>query len=219
MDAYTRTRVSLHAVAEGVLAGPQHERSSTIRLRALQGGFATVAEPSLRVAGTEVVTAAGDRVALTGTFADVAVAAGVIYTVPALYGDHAPVGPTDEVVVDAVSAARIASWFDRGRQALLAVAPAQTPVLWPEHFDLAVTVEQVNLGVSPGDGYHAEPYAYVGPWDYDASLPGYAAATMFNAPFGAVRSMQECPDVDSMVRFFAAGRSAVARARRAAETT
>lgn len=219
MDAYTRTRVSLHAVAEGILAGPQYEQSATIRLRPLQGGFATVAEPTLRVAGTELVTDTGARVALQGTFSEAAAKAGVTFTVPTLYPDHAPVGAHDEISVDAGAAARIASWFDRGRQALLTVAPAQAPVLWPEHFDLAVTVDEVNLGVSPGDGYHADPYAYVGPWDFDASAPGYADVALFDAPFGAVRPMQACPDVDALVRFFSAGRSAAASARRARETT
>ena len=101
MDAYTRTRVSLHAVAEGILAGPQYERSATIRLRPLQGGFATVAEPTLRVAGTELVTDTGARVALQGTFSEAAAKAGVTFTVPTLYGDHAPVGAHDEISVDA----------------------------------------------------------------------------------------------------------------------
>ena len=41
---------------------------------------------------------------------------------------------------------------------------AGQPVLWPEHFDLAIDVDEVNYGVSPGDGYHGAPYAYVGPW-------------------------------------------------------
>jgi hypothetical protein len=214
VDTYTRTRISLHGVAEGVLAGPQYDRSQTIRLRPLPDGFATVAEPSLRVAATDLVTEDGRRVALTGTFADVAAAAGVPFVIPALYGDHAPVTADDEVSVDAASAARIATWFDRGREALLALESGQTPVLWPEHFDLALTVDEVNLGVSPGDGYHSTPYAYVGPWDFDPASPTYADRTLFNAPFGAVCTVEECPDVDALARFYVAGQAAVARARR-----
>ena len=40
----------------------------------------------------------------------------------------------------------------------------QTPVLWPEHFDVGITLDKVNYGVSPGDDDIPEPYAYVGPW-------------------------------------------------------
>ena len=50
----------------------------------------------------------------------------------------------------------------RGHDALIAFAPAETPVLWPEHFDVAIRVQDVNFGVSPGDGFIEEPYAYVG---------------------------------------------------------
>jgi hypothetical protein len=37
-------------------------------------------------------------------------------------------------------------------------------VLWPEHFDIGISVDEVNYGVSPGDVHIPEPYAYVGPW-------------------------------------------------------
>ena len=53
------TRASLHAVAELLLAGPQFRRSGTIRLRVLGEGFGTVADPDLRVDGTDLISAAG----------------------------------------------------------------------------------------------------------------------------------------------------------------
>jgi hypothetical protein len=37
------------------------------------------------------------------------------------------------------------------------------PVLWPEHFDIGITIDAVNYGASRGDDHIAEPYAYVGP--------------------------------------------------------
>ena len=43
------TRVSLHAVAEYLLAGPQYKQHQTIRLRVTPGGFATITGPDLRV--------------------------------------------------------------------------------------------------------------------------------------------------------------------------
>ena len=45
-----------------------------------------------------------------------------------------------------------------------AFAPEAEPILWPEHFDVGLAVDEVNYGGSPGDVTHANPYAYVGPW-------------------------------------------------------
>jgi hypothetical protein len=44
-----------------------------------------------------------------------------------------------------------------GHDALAAFAPGESPVLWPEHFDVAIRVHDVNFGVSPGDGFIEEP--------------------------------------------------------------
>ena len=35
------------------------------------------------------------------------------------------------------------------------------PILWPEHFDIAIELGEATYGVSPGDDAHTEPYAYV----------------------------------------------------------
>jgi hypothetical protein len=102
------------------------------------------------------------------------------------------VGDPDEVLtVDANLAAELADWYAFGWQvlddAVGASGAAATIQLWPEHFDAGTTLSvgdgrKVNLGVSPGDAFEAEPYLYVGPWDDVRSTdPGY-----FNAPFGAV---------------------------------
>src|SRR4051812_50202883 len=93
----TATRRSLHAVAEQLLAGPQHRTQGTIRLRITPGGFGQVAGP-WRVEGGELVGPDDLRVPLTGTVADVAEAAGVEAGAPAVYshhprpGDRAPPG-------------------------------------------------------------------------------------------------------------------------------
>jgi hypothetical protein len=73
------------------------------------------------------------------------------------------------------------------------------PVLWPEHFDLAVTVDEVNYGVSPGDTYLDEPYAYVGPWQA-------RTGPFWNAPFGAARPLSELGDADAVAGFFTEAR-------------
>ena len=90
-----------------------------------------------------------------------------------------------------------------GGHALKHVLPKQHPVLWPEHFDVAVTADEVNYGVSAGDDHHPTPYAYVGPW-----TP--RTGPFWNAPFGALFSLNLGHDVDelagSIVDFFERGR-------------
>ena len=203
-DDLTRTRRSWHGLAELVLAGPQYRTSGTIRLRITPGGFATVKDPDLRVDGDHLV--AGDRRLPTAglTFAQVAEAAGVSPGRPEnLYPDGSGAAPDDPVEIVGAAAELLAGAFTRGDAALRAFAPDQTPVLWPEHFDVSVTVDEINYGVSPGDGYLDEPYAYVGP-----HTP--RTGPFWNAPFGATRPMRELPDVDAVLGFFAQGRAAAA---------
>jgi hypothetical protein len=95
------------------------------------------------------------------------------------------------------------AWFARGDDALRWLAPGVEPVVWPEHFDVAVTLDEVNYGVSPGDGYLDEPYAYVGPHTS-------RAGAFWNAPFGAARPAAEL-DGDALRAFFADGRRQVSR--------
>jgi hypothetical protein len=199
--AVTATRRSLHAVAEQVLAGPQYRAAGTIRLRVTPGGFGQVVGP-LRVEGTEL-RGDGLRVALRGTVADVAAAAGVEPAAPTIYHDHADLGPADELAVDPAAAALLLDWFARGDAAMRAFAPDADPVLWPEHFDLGIAVGEVNYGVSPGDAGHPLPYAYVGPW-----TPREGA--FWNAPFGALRPAARLPDATAVAAFFAEGRAAAA---------
>jgi hypothetical protein len=65
-------------------------------------------------------------------------------------------------------------------------APSEEPILWPEHFDLGIALDEVNYGVSPGDNGHPLPYAYVGPW-----TP--REGEFWNASFGAVRTAEQLP--------------------------
>src|SRR5689334_9790522 len=174
------TRRALHVVAEQLLAGPQYRAEGTIRLKVTPGGFGQVAGP-LRVertdAGVELV-GLGAGAPLRGTVAELAAAVGVGAEPPDLYHDHADLDAEAELVVDPAAAALLLDWFARADAALRRFAPDQTPVLWPEHFDLGVTLDEVNYGASPGDAGHPAPYAYVGPW----SPPTPAAGTFWNAP-------------------------------------
>ena len=196
------TRRALHAVAEQVLAGPQYRAEGTIRLRITPGGFGQVKGP-LRVDGAELV-GPGGRVPLRGGIAELAAAVGVEPGVPeGLYSDHAELGPADSIEVDPAAAAELADGLARGDRALRALAPDAQPVLWPEHFDLGIQLDEVNYGISAGDAGHPRPYAYVGPW-----TP--RTGPFWNAPFGALRAADELPDVEAVTAFLTAGRDAAA---------
>jgi hypothetical protein len=198
-DAVTATRRSLHAVAEHVLAGPQYRAAGTIRLHVTPGGFGQVKGP-LRVEGTELC-GNGVRVPLRGTVTELAAAVGVEPGAPDLYHDHADLGPTDVLAVEPEAAALLLDWFARGDAGMRRFAPEATPVLWPEHFDLGIAVDEVNYGISPGDAAHPAPYAYVGPW-----TP--REGPFWNAPFGALRPAHRLPDADAVAAFFTEGRAA-----------
>lgn len=193
------TRRSLHAVAELVIAGPQHRSAGTIRLRVTPGGFGGVAAP-LRVERSDLVWNGG-RTPITGRYRDLAAAAGVDVGAPVgLYADTSGAGPDDRATVDPAAAEVLAGWFAAGDAALRTLAPGAEPVIWPEHFDLGITLDEVNYGVSPGDAAHPRPYAYVGPW-----RP--RAGSFWNAPFGALLDAADAPDADAIAAFFAEGRS------------
>ncbi len=197
-DGYGRTRRSLHGIAELVLAGPQHRASGTIRLRVTPGGFGGV-DGRLRVEGAELVGPEG-RWPLAGTYRELAAAAGVEVGAPqGIYTDTTGVDPDEGIVLDPAAAAELTGWFGTGDAALRAFAPDVEPVLWPEHFDLAVTVDEVNYGVSPGDAGHPGRYAYVGPW-----TP--RQGEFWNASFGALRTPDDLPDTAALTAFFAEGR-------------
>jgi hypothetical protein len=192
------TRQLLHGVAELVLAGPQYAESHDIRLRVTPGGFGTVTAPDLRVDGLELVAPTA-RLPLGGTIGGLARAAGVeARSLRDVYDDGPGVTEADRLQVDPGAVAVILDAFARGDAALRAFAPDQEPVLWPEHFDLGISLDEVNYGVSPGDSHVPEPYAYVAPWSP-------RAGAFWNAPFGAARPVTELGDVSSLVMFFREG--------------
>jgi hypothetical protein len=153
--------------------------------------------------GAELV-GLGAGAPLRGTLTDLAAVVGVVAGPPDLYDDHADLDAEAELVVDPAAAALLLDWFVRADTAMRRFAPDQTPVLWPEHFDLAIALDEVNYGASPGDAAHPTPYAYVGPW----KPPAPRAGTLWNAPFGALRPADRLPDADAVAAFFAEGRAA-----------
>ncbi len=192
------TRRSLHGVAELLLAGPQHRATGRIDLRVAEGGFATVAGPALRVEGADLL-ADSARVPLAGrTYAEVAAEAGLEAGEPAgVYSGGPGVRPDETITFAADALKSLLAAFADGERALREFAPDVTPVLWPEHFDVAITLDEVNYGVSPGDGYLGEPYAYVGPFEP-------REGEFWNAPFGAARPLSDL--AGAVTAFFRAGR-------------
>ena len=196
------TRRSLHGVAELVLAGPQYRTAGRLRLRVVPGGFATTLTPGLRVDGSRVAGDEGAPVAIGGRTpralgAELGVAAG---RPEGAYESGSGVDLDEVLAVDPGQADVITAALALGQDALTAFAPGETPVLWPEHFDVAIRVQEINFGVSPGDGFIDEPYAYVGV----SAVP--AGDAFWNAPFGAAVPLRELPGVPAVAAFFTEGR-------------
>jgi hypothetical protein len=204
MDERTRafTRRSLHGLAELVLAGPQYRACGRIELRASPDGFATVAQPHARLDGVELV-AGNQRLPVNGrTYSELAAAIGV--TASALddvYSEGPGCDVDDVCELDPEAVQEIAWAFELGDVTLRRLAPSATPVLWPEHFDIAIDLDRVNFGVSPGDDFLPEPYAYVGPWQRTGLDEEF-----WNAPFGAARPLTQLPRAEALLAFFTAGR-------------
>jgi hypothetical protein len=204
-EVLATTRRSLHAVAELVLAGPQYRAIGKLRLQVIPGGFATIAAPELQVVGTQVTDAGGVAAAINGqTARAIGAELGVTAGPPeGAYDGGSDVGPDQMLTIQAGQAAVVMGALSLGHDALIAFAPAQTPILWPEHFDVAIRADDTNYGVSPGDGFSEEPYAYVG-----VSAPP-AGDAFWNAPFGAALPLRQLPDVAAVAAFFAEGRSRI----------
>jgi hypothetical protein len=214
-ETLVATRRSLHAVAETIMAGHQHRVAGTIRLAVGDGGFRTLPMPGqpslLAVRGTDLVVTSGsdDRaVPLRSSLEDVARAAGVTFGAPkGVYPGGEQARPTDQVLVDPDAAATVLAAFVIGDAALRALGARHlpdeppAPVLWPEHFDVGITLDRVNYGLSPGDDEIPEPYAYVGPFEP-------RRGTFWDRSFGAARLVSDLRDAEAVVGFFEAGHAA-----------
>ncbi|WP_199189922.1 hypothetical protein [Mycobacterium sp. ENV421] len=189
------TRRQLHGIAESFLAGPQYRATGTIRLAVRPDGFSATAL-AIAVQGNTLVWQDGS-IALTGRVRDLAAATGLDVGPPpaTVYHSVVTLEPDTDLDIDTDAADAIYRSLYAGGFAIKAVVPESHPVLWPEHLDVAATVEEVNYGVSAGDDFHELPYAYVGPWDFTAAP---RTGPVWNAPFGAVRAHDLAADVDTL---------------------
>lgn len=200
------TREALQRVAVHVLARRRADLVGRFGLRPAIGGLATPAagpdhevlrtaaadlirERTGAAATTEVIDLSRSSLAELATFAEVDLEA------PFDVGhDTPPVGDVaSALAIDPRAALALGGWYGFGQAVIDRVLAEGGPRLspsvaqiWPEHFDLgcdvAIGAGRANLGASPGDGGHPEPYLYVGPWGPER--PG--DARYWNASFGAV---------------------------------
>lgn len=184
---FSSTRESLHRLAEEVIKPAREQTSGEWTLTATPLGFGTPvfgADSQVRVEGTELVVREGG-VERRGKIESLAGAAELIG--PGLLPQGLDLSDAPLAIDPAASAALGSAYavaqeiLERLRaEAGPADAPTE-PILWPEHFDLAIemgdegTGRRANYGLSPGDENHPEPYFYVGPW----SAP--AAGELWNA--------------------------------------
>ena len=201
METLAATRRALHGVAELVLAGPQHLVGDTVRLRVVPGGFATTVGDDVRLDRT-TVQRAGVRVPVDGaTPRRLAESLGLAARrLDDVYSDGTDVDLDETLHVDGAAAAVLVAAWSAGDAALRRLEPDQVPVLWPEHFDVAISADEVNYGVSPGDSGIPTPYAYVGPW----TVP--PRDDFWDRAFGAARPMSDLSDADAVFAFFEEGR-------------
>jgi hypothetical protein len=214
------TRRSLHALAEHVLAAALHRSTGRIGLRAGPGGFATPhfegpgGLQRLAVEGIELAVERRDRTERHPlmTLRAAAEAAGVTPGAPVdVYPPATSLDLDRPLDVDPSAAAALAAMFTTTDSALrrLARLPSEEPAaevqLWPEHFDVATTVAEVNYGGSPGDDDHPLPYLYVGPWSPPAPDGDY-----WNEAFGASTAFDASAGDDGALAFFLEGRARLA---------
>jgi hypothetical protein len=158
---FAATVAALHSVAEQIVA-PARKPDNEIALAPTPGGFGTPAfehdgkRQQVRVEGADLVRAAGgeeQRAALTTLEAARQIVADLVSA--ELSGEP--------LEIDPVAAARLADWYAFGDGVLRTIGGES--VLWPEHFDIAIELGAATYGFSPGDEQHAEPYAYLLPWN------------------------------------------------------
>lgn len=192
--AFVSTRESLRALACYVISPARKARTGRIGLRPVGEGFGTPAFDDgtrIVVRGDQLALDPGEATTITTLRSGAAFVGVELSADPGVGHDLPPYRPDDDLAVDRDASLVLGRWYSFGQQVLDDLAdswPAGTiseAQLWPEHFDLAVTVEldhgdKVNVGFSPGDSFSAEPYAYVGPHRTDGLGGPY-----WNAPFGA----------------------------------
>jgi hypothetical protein len=219
-DALIATRRSLHQVAEHVLSAARKRATGQIALVPGEGGVRTPPLPDGRVIALldGDIAVIDDKGVRRAPLTTPRAAAEFVGTEPGFPWTKHPPGtesmPDAPLVVDLDAAELLAGWFALGESALrelaitLAPGAAPAPQIYPEHFDLAITIAEVNYGASPGDDAIAAPYLYVGPF----AGPPAGDEQFWNAPFGAYTTISEVGTAAAAVAFFFRGHELLGRA-------
>jgi hypothetical protein len=201
-DGFGAAVTSLHRVAEEVVA-PARKPDNEIALEPTPGGFGTPefewagSQHRIRVEGAELVREVDGRQQRT------------------------------PLEVDPVAAEALADWYAFGAATLERLAAeagpedgASSPILWPEHFDVAIELgseaegRRATYGCSPGDEQHPEPYAYVGPWAPQAPGEIWNAKGFGGAELGYADLLGAEDQGAAALEFFTVRREALAEANR-----
>ena len=201
-EAWADTRESMRRLACYVLSPARKAANGKIGLRYTYGGFGTPffgADEQLRVEGVRLIRQREESAELVPitSLTEAAAFAGVpLSEDPGVGSDLPGLGDPDAPLpIDAAAAKLLGDWFGFSASVLEAFRAELNAAgrdcgrvqLWPEHFDMGCSIEGANFGCSPGDGYLADPYVYVGPWNTD----GLPEGDFWTAPFGAVLPYKE----------------------------
>lgn len=203
-SSFAPTRVAMHTLAEHVLCAARYAAVGRIGLTPVGDGIATPPFDG-RVVGlrdVDLVDAgtAGERRSPVTTLRSAGEFFSVTPGVPPLWTPTTNGDPDAVLEIEANGVAALAAWFALVSTALTTMHPAASQTLWPEHFDLAITVADATYGGSPGDTTHVWPYLYVTP-------PGDPVPDgdrrFWNEPFGASLTYDRITGVADAVAFFA----------------
>ena len=215
------TRLALQCLAEHLLAGDLYRATGRIGLRRTPGGFGQPehlvdgTRRRLRIDGADLVVLDGDDERWEELSTPVAAATFARTRLGApdeVFTPETELRPEEPLRIDPGAAGALASFFELVDAALDELRRRHAPrspsiaQLWPEHFDLAFSMSELNVGGSPGDRDHPEPYLYVGPW---RAVDG----EMWNESWGMSLAAAEVATAADAVAFFETGIAAALEGR------
>jgi hypothetical protein len=207
-DSFVSTRLAVHALAEHVLSAVRYAAVERIGLEPAPDGIATPPFDGRTVGlrGLELVDRSpdGERLAPVTTLRAAADHFGIAVGAPPLWTAVTSPDPDAPLPINETDLRLLCGWFTLAGQALATQAPSASPTLWPEHFDLAVTVSDaqrgdITYGGSPGDAEHDQPYLYVLP---PSPVPD-GDRSFWNETFGATITFDRVGTADDAAAFFA----------------
>jgi hypothetical protein len=211
-DSFPSTRLAAHAVAEHVLCPVRYAAVRRVGLAPAPDGVVTPefaldsgARRVVGLRGSDVVDSIDgeERRTPVTTLRAAGQFLGVAPGAPPLWAATTPLDLDAPLALDVASMSELAAWFGTVADALTGFALDAPQTLWPEHFDLAISLSlgggEATFGGSPGDDDLSEPYAYVVP-PADPVPDGDNA--FWNARFGAALPHSSVSSAESLVAFF-----------------